>query len=56
MLEARAVEGRGEPVPYLQAVFKGKWALEAASGAFHVIFSPVRVAKGLCVTCDKGKK
>ena len=24
LLEARAVDGRGEPVPYLQAVFKGK--------------------------------
>ena len=24
LLEARAVEGRGESLPYLQAVFKGK--------------------------------
>jgi len=26
LLDARAVEGRGNPVPYLQAIFKGKWS------------------------------
>ncbi|KAL9983053.1 hypothetical protein ACROYT_G005177 [Oculina patagonica] len=33
LLEARAIEGRGEPVAYLQAVFKGKCALQILKSA-----------------------